>query len=535
MLQLTLLGREVRPILPYLVLGGGAAMALITTLPALMPLPGIDSGIFLYVGRQMLHGMVPYRDLWENKPPGIYLIDALGLAIGNGSRWGICLLEWISLWAAASMGFAALCRVFGVGPALFASFCWIAGFARALQGGNLAEEFVLPVQFASLIVFSRIAASGVRITDGVLLGMFAAIAAIFKPNTMGLWIAIGLWSIASSWVYRRWLPSLLLAAGAALGACATIAPVALFFYRNHALGGLIDQAFRYNFIYIASSTWIGRAHCAYTQFIYFAPSGLSLTVLGAWVAALYLLVFRRVLLGPVVTNFVALAAIALPIETALACTSADIYLHHFIVPFACWAILFAFAAWLGASRARAINHRDFGRLPRAAVFIAIALLAWIGAWRATYRAARDPDQPRTAILRYISSHSRADDFVLTWGLTAALDFAAGRLEPSRFLHEFPLCTRGYTDPGKIALFLDDLNRHPPLLIVDSSAQSGLLPPLDPAARAVWLSEGTQGWRAQLNEMMEPVFGYVQRNYRESYTDSSARWKVYRRIDRANLS
>jgi hypothetical protein len=515
----------------HLALGCAAALALVITCPIVTPLPGIDSGIFLYVGQQILHGAVPYRDLWENKPPAIYYIDALGLALGHGSRWGLCLVEWFSLWAAASMGFTALSRVFGKASALFASFCWVAAFARSLQGGNFPEEFALPLQFASLIAFVRLATIGISIRDSLLLGFLGALALTFKPNAIGLWVAIGLWSLVSSWRDRDWMRSIVLAIGGTLGVCIALIPLALFLIRRHALDAMIDQAIHYNLIYSAPTTWTDRLWCAIADFRYAAPSGLAFVVLGSWTLALYLIICTRRQLSPTISNFLTLAIIALPLETLLACTTGDIYFHHFIPPLPCWAILIAFAGWIatGDVDLGAVGSFAFGPLQRRAALVAIVLLAWFAAGLATWKAARDPDQSRSAALRYISSNTAADDFVLTWGLTAALDFASARREPSRFFHEFPLSTRGYTGPREISLFLGDLERNPPLLIVDSSAQSHRLPPFDARDRALWLKDAMDPWRLQLNQLLIPVFTFVESNYRESYSDSATRWKVYRRI------
>ena len=38
---------------------------------------GRDSGIFAYTGWAVSEGAVIYRDVWENKPPGIYFVNAL--------------------------------------------------------------------------------------------------------------------------------------------------------------------------------------------------------------------------------------------------------------------------------------------------------------------------------------------------------------------------------------------------------------------------------------------------------------------------
>ncbi len=58
-----------------------------------------DMGIYLAVGRGILNGLTPYVDLFENKPPGIFLLSALSLRLFNGSQL-LHLLE-----AAILMGF----------------------------------------------------------------------------------------------------------------------------------------------------------------------------------------------------------------------------------------------------------------------------------------------------------------------------------------------------------------------------------------------------------------------------------------------
>ena len=54
---------------------------------------GRDQGIYAMVGRALLHGEMPYRDAWDFKPPGIFLIYASARALFGGGQWGIRVLE----------------------------------------------------------------------------------------------------------------------------------------------------------------------------------------------------------------------------------------------------------------------------------------------------------------------------------------------------------------------------------------------------------------------------------------------------------
>ena len=76
--------------------------------PSFQPIPDRDSGGFMYIGQQMLRGQRLYADLYDDKPPVIFLVNALGLWLSNGSPWGVWALEAVSLSATAILGFFLL-------------------------------------------------------------------------------------------------------------------------------------------------------------------------------------------------------------------------------------------------------------------------------------------------------------------------------------------------------------------------------------------------------------------------------------------
>lgn len=45
--------------------------------------PSTDAAIFLAMGRSLLNGLTPYRDLFETKPPGIFLLGAVANSMGG--------------------------------------------------------------------------------------------------------------------------------------------------------------------------------------------------------------------------------------------------------------------------------------------------------------------------------------------------------------------------------------------------------------------------------------------------------------------
>ena len=66
------------------------------------PAADFDEQLYQLIGQQMLHGAVPFVDLWDRKPIGLFLIYATANIIGGESIWSYQLLACAStIWAAA--------------------------------------------------------------------------------------------------------------------------------------------------------------------------------------------------------------------------------------------------------------------------------------------------------------------------------------------------------------------------------------------------------------------------------------------------
>jgi len=72
---------------------------------------GRDQGIYAVVGDGVLHGKMPYKDLWDFKPPGIFLVYALAQGLFGRAMVSIRLLEVAGL-IASVFGFARLSETF---------------------------------------------------------------------------------------------------------------------------------------------------------------------------------------------------------------------------------------------------------------------------------------------------------------------------------------------------------------------------------------------------------------------------------------
>lgn len=138
-----------------------------------------DANWFMTVGHGIADGLVPYRDMFEQKGVYIYFLFALGYLISSNSFTGIYLFELIfataylfaaynilRLWLTHAKSLLALVPV-----AVF-TYC-SEGFA---MGGGAVEEYCLPMLTFFLYVFLRysLGADGrVPLWHAVLCGFFA--------------------------------------------------------------------------------------------------------------------------------------------------------------------------------------------------------------------------------------------------------------------------------------------------------------------------------------------------------------------------
>jgi hypothetical protein len=134
-----------------LALAGFAAIA-VAGLPSLWYPPNRDQSLFACIGDQWNHGLLPYRDSWDIKPPGIYAIYAVAFRVFGRSFTSPRVADLLSALMAATALWAIVClrryplRAFATvavfGAAYFACHYWMMA---------QAESFASPL--ASLLVY----------------------------------------------------------------------------------------------------------------------------------------------------------------------------------------------------------------------------------------------------------------------------------------------------------------------------------------------------------------------------------------------
>ncbi|BDE04823.1 hypothetical protein WPS_00990 [Vulcanimicrobium alpinum] len=151
----------------------GAAIAFYT-------IPTGSDAFFAYAGRAMLKGRVLYRDVWDNKLPSIYCINALWQVL-FGSQWVLRYAAQLGVLLATVLLFAVFARGEGVrfrGPATFALSVLLS--MPPLQHFGYTEPYALAFIMAALVAMQRRApiASGIFLCLAATLWIPAALTAI---------------------------------------------------------------------------------------------------------------------------------------------------------------------------------------------------------------------------------------------------------------------------------------------------------------------------------------------------------------------
>src|SRR6266542_6083957 len=179
-------------VVPALISAIGTFIALLPSNPNNMTLPSRDSGVFLYVGWRFLSGGIPYRDVWDHKPPLIYFVDALGLTLTPASLWGVWFLQIIFIFFTLFLIYKLLDREFGIYAALAGTITLTSGLLTILEKGNVTEEYALVFQALCFWFFISAWKKDFPIRTSFWIGILGGLAFNFKQTTIGIWITYAL-------------------------------------------------------------------------------------------------------------------------------------------------------------------------------------------------------------------------------------------------------------------------------------------------------------------------------------------------------
>ena len=254
---------------------------------------GRDQGIYAMVADAILRGKMPYRDAWDFKPPGIFLVYALSRAVFGPAQIGIRILEVVGLTGMCA-GLVRLGeRFLGSRPAGFlaAALAVIAHVQLEFWHTAQPESFGGMLTVFALLLTARpegepAPSPRALFFAGVLFGMTG----LLKPPLAGGGAVLALWLAHREWqssggaprrerLWRIAKPALIIAAGGV----APFVLCALWFLKRGALSDLHQVLFvftpHYTKLGWEGSTLGGMVYWGFTEWLIAYSSAISIGLL----------------------------------------------------------------------------------------------------------------------------------------------------------------------------------------------------------------------------------------------------------------
>ena len=399
-----------------------AAASLLRLYPGNARPPIQDSSAFLYIGKRMAEGKLPYRDLFDHKGPFLYLIQRLGIGMTPGCYTGVWLLELLGMAVSAVYMLKLAGLVTENREEAYLTVLAVLGASGWMvwQGGNFTEEYALPwIACAALICCSFFETGTYRPRDILLLGASFAAVLMLRANMVAVWACYIPIVVVLLLKEKRFSDlgrcTILFLSGALL----LTLPFVIWAARAGFLRELWEDYVLFNFRYTGSVA-VGMRE----RIILFL---LFVKVL--WPAAAALLISlilmpRRKLLWYNLLFFA--------VSVVSAAMSGRLYYHYAIVMLP--AAVLPFACCFDRSSRLFRNRNGSGTVNPAAILATCALLA-AGAvsYRIVFSYSAEDDQ----LTAYLKENTNAEDDVLIIGNSSWYYLLADRKTENRFFYQLP--------------------------------------------------------------------------------------------------
>jgi len=478
-----------------------APLALLCLLPIVLYLPVLDTpferdeGTYATIAQGLLDGKIPYRDLFDNKPPLVYGWYAFSFLLFGENVMAPRIVAAVLLSLTALALFAQARMVFGRGVAYIATVVFVTatGLPFVALHANTEAYMLLPL-VASLTAFTLGMRSG-RLGWFLLAGVLSGVAIMTKQ--VAVWNLLALAIVAVFWRWRS--PDAVVSRPAPLcfllaGAGTAVALIATPFFAVGALGDLVYANVSYNWLYVRFLT-LGERLLDLAAGMAFISALAAPLIAGSLLGLAVVLRARRPAAYYLFVAWAAASAVGVA-------TGGRFFPHYFLHLVPAMAVL---TAMLLYERFRdRLAHPPGRALIAAGVALALVALATNGAmrlapWRTEQRVAPNVfEQKRWEwssrdLGAYIAERTDPDDTIFNLGREPQIYFYADRRPAVQYFYDWAY----QYDERTLAVTVDALRREKPVYIIDS-----IQPPLFvPAQRS-----------AAFEKLLDDEYDYAGRVY-----------------------
>ena len=251
--------------LGFLIASATVTITFVSTCSPLYPFnPWDDANCFFTVGRGIIHGLVPYRDLYEQKGPLLYFIYALAALITERSFIGAWIVECISASLFAVFSWK-ITKLFTDPPkfalVLIPLFLGLTYSTRLFNFGGNAEELSFPLLTIALYFGFRAIVNGDGLPtkkEAFFCGLITAILFWIKYTFIGFMAGFCIYILVLAIKRKAFAKLWSLVWRYLAGFAALSAPILIYFLANNSLGYLWEGYF-YNNMFLYHATEGGTA------------------------------------------------------------------------------------------------------------------------------------------------------------------------------------------------------------------------------------------------------------------------------------
>lgn len=452
-------------------------------LPFLSADYGHDQAGYMYMGRAISQGELPFRDMWDHKNPGLAYINSVVYFLGGHTLETFRLFElfWMVLTLAA---FVVLLRKLfkgehllgqGLGVVYFALIMTEISFSTA-DGGGYTETFMLLPALGALI----------------LLVHYEQHRRWFVPALVGLLIFCSFWIKQSGVVLA--LPALVFLAAVwmkekkgwssflwlALGFFLPLGLMLVYFHFTGTFSSYIDNTIVFNQLYSGGDTWfdkfVGSIYILHQQALVH-----PITYLLAAFGAVALLARRH--------KYTCLVGVWFAADLIGVGITGKFFAHYYIQLFPALAILTAFGL-ITLAQAVPTYFKQHSTAFTLALFpffllvfipfISTPTMNYILKWNDlrkhahTYSVSNDSRE----LMAYVEDHTQPGDTIYIWDSSQIRVYLeTGTYSSSRYFHGIPFSSKhapGYAGGNRWLELKNDLQNNPPkVILVDEVTIQGL--------------------------------------------------------------
>ena len=399
-----------------------AAASLLRLYPGNARPPIQDSSAFLYIGKRMAEGKLPYRDLFDHKGPLLYLIQRIGIGLTPDSYTGVWLLELLGMAITAGYMLKLAGLVTESRADAYLAVLAVLGACGWMvwQGGNFTEEFALPwIACAASICCSFFENGTYRPRDVLLLGASFAAVLMLRANMIAVWacyIPIVLVLLLKEKRFSDLGRCTLLFMG---GVLLVMLPFVIWAAKAGFLRELWEDYILFNFRYTGSVAVGLRERII--LFLLFAK--VLWPAAAALLFSLVLMPHRKLLWYNLLFYIISVVSAAM---------SGRLYYHYAIVMLP--AVILPFGCCFDRSSGLFRNRNESGNV-NPAVLLATCVLLVAGA--VSYRFVFSYSAEDDHLTSYLKENTGAEDDVLVIGNSSWYYLLADRKTENRFFYQLP--------------------------------------------------------------------------------------------------